>query len=540
MSPPTITTVSFILSITLLAVIPTSLCHTSTGSNFMQCLLNNSNPSNPISEAIYTPNDTASYSSVLQSYIQNQRFNFNNATSTSSSKPFLILTALHVSHVQTAVVCASTHGVQMKIRSGGHDYEGLSYVSLTQQPFFILDMFNLRSVDVDIPSETAWIQTGAILGEVYYRIAEKSNVHGFPAGICPTVGVGGHVSGGGYGNMLRQHGLTVDNVVDAMLVDVNGTLHDRKSMGEDLFWAIRGGGAASFGVVISYKVNLVKVPEVVTVFSVFKTVEQEESATTDIVDKWQHVADKLDERLFIRLVLNVVNATTVRARFLGFFLGDSAQLLSVMQDEFPELGLAQSDCIETSWIKSVLFWTDLPLETRPEVLLRRTTSSTRLKRKSDYVQRTIPRDGLERLWKKMVELKSVVLVFNPYGGRMAEIAANATPFPHRAGNLWKIQYQANWNEAGEETEERNLEMVRRMYEFMTPFVSKKPRGAFLNYRDIDLGVNHNGEGSYDEARSGYGVQYFRENFKRLVDIKTKVDPGNFFRNEQSIPVAPLY
>ena len=49
----------------------------------------------------------------------------------------------------------------------------------------------------------------------------------------------------------------MDNVVDALMVDVEGKLFDRKSMGEDLFWAITGGGEASFGVVLAYKIKLV-------------------------------------------------------------------------------------------------------------------------------------------------------------------------------------------------------------------------------------------------------------------------------------------
>ncbi|KAL8264703.1 hypothetical protein R6Q59_022833 [Mikania micrantha] len=70
---------------------------------------------------------------------------------------------------------------------------------------------------------------------------------------------------------------------------------------------------------------------------------------------------------------------------------------------------------------------------------------------------------------------------------------------------------------------------------MTPFVSKFPREAFLNYRDLDIGVNHNGKNSFLEG-TVYGVKYFKEtNFKRLVKVKTMVDPDNFFRNEQSIP-----
>ncbi|XP_059439074.1 berberine bridge enzyme-like 8 [Corylus avellana] len=498
---------------------------------FIDCLLSHSQPSNPISPAIYTPNNS-SYSSVLQSYIRNLRFN----TST-THKPFLILTALHESHIQAAVVCAQNHSLQMKIRSGGHDYEGVSYVS--QVDFFVLDMFNLRNISIDVGNETAWVQAGATLGEVYYRIAEKSKIHGFPAGVCPTVGVGGHFGGGGYGNMMRKYGLTVDNIVDAQLVDVNGRLLDRKSMGEDLFWAIRGGGAASFGVVVSYKINLVRIPETVTVFRVEKRLEEN---ATDIVLRWMNVADKLDNNLFIRLILDVVNGTdgnnTGRASFLGMFLGDSETLVSVMSKSFPELGLKKSGCNETTWLQSVLFWTNLPLGTADDVLLSRIPQTlTYLKRKSDYLKNPISKLGLEIIWKRLIELKAVALTFNPYGGRMGEIPAEATPFPHRAGNLAKIQYAANWNEAGNEVTDYYINLTRTLYKYMTPFVSKNPREAFFNYKDLDLGITHNGNKSYWEGRI-YGVKYFKGNFLRLVNIKTKVDPGNFFRNEQSIPPLP--
>ena len=137
----------------------------------------------------------------------------------------------------------------------------------------------------------------------------------------------------------------------------------------------------------------------------------------------------------------------------------------------------------------------------------------------------------------MIELQTPALVFNPYGGKMAEISPSATPFPHRAGNLCKIMYATNWDEEGSEAAERYINLTRQLYSYMTPFVSKSPREAFLNYRDLDLGINHNGKNSYLEGRI-YGIKYFKENFNRLVRIKTKVDPGNFFRNEQSIPTLP--
>ncbi|MFS7924817.1 putative tetrahydroberberine oxidase [Helianthus anomalus] len=58
-------------------------------------------------------------------------------------------------------------------------------------------------------------------------------------------------------------------------------------MGEDLFWAIRGGGGSSFGIILSWKIKLVPVPETVTVFAVDRTLEQN---LTKIIYKWQYVA----------------------------------------------------------------------------------------------------------------------------------------------------------------------------------------------------------------------------------------------------------
>ncbi|KAK4488082.1 hypothetical protein RD792_003824 [Penstemon davidsonii] len=504
-----------------------SSSNSSSHQSFIQCLENYSSPpSNPISAVLYTP-DNSSYSSVLQAYIRNLRFN-----ESTTPKPQLIITALHVSHIQAAIVCAKLHGVQMKIRSGGHDYEGVSYVSNVPD-FFILDMFNFRAINVSIEDESAWVEVGAILGEVYYRIAERSNTHGFPAGVCPSVGVGGYISGGGYGNMMRKYGLSVDNIIDAQIIDVNGRILNRKSMGEDLFWAITGGGGASYGVVLSYKIKLVRVPNIVTVFRVARRYNEN---FTDLVYKYQLIADKLPEELFIRLNLNVVNNTN-RATFVALFLGNSQELISLMNKNFPELALNQTDCEQMSWVESVLYWTNLPIGTVSALLNRAPPTLTYLKRKSDYLKKPIPKEGLDSIFKKMVELQFPILVFNPYGGKMAEIPSSEKPFPHRAGNIAKLQYATNWNENGAEAANHYLNLTRTLFDYMTPFVSMNPREAFLNYRDLDIGINHNGRNSYLEG-AVYGVKYFKENFNRLVKIKTKVDPHNFFRNEQSIPVLP--
>ncbi|KAA0052471.1 flavin-dependent oxidoreductase FOX2-like [Cucumis melo var. makuwa] len=498
--------------------------------SFLQCLNENSQFSVPYS-SFCAPNNST-FNALLQSTAQNLRY-----LEPSVPKPLFIFTPLFDSHVQSAVICSKQLRIHLRVRSGGHDYEGLSYASEMETPFIILDLAKLRSVKVDIDSNSAWVQAGATIGEVYYRIAEKSKVHGFPAGLCTSLGVGGHITGGAYGSMMRKYGLGADNVVDARIVDANGRILNREAMGEDLFWAIRGGGGGSFGIILWWKLNLVPVPSTVTVFTVAKTLEQ---GATKILYKWQQVADKLDEDLFIRVIINVAangGQKTVSTAYNALFLGDASRLLKVMGENFPELGLTRKDCIETSWIKSVLYIAGYPSGTPPEVLLQgKSTFKNYFKAKSDFVKTPIPETGLEGLWKRLFEDESPLMIWNPYGGMMGKISETEIPFPHRRGVLFKIQYLTTWQK-GEENQDKHLQWIKKLYNYMTPYVSQLPREAYVNYRDLDLGINKNSNTSYIES-IGWGTRYFKENFGRLLRVKTKVDPDNFFRHEQSVPPIP--
>ncbi|CAA3021163.1 FAD linked oxidase [Olea europaea subsp. europaea] len=313
---------------------------------------------------------------------------------------------MHESQIRSVVYCARENGLQIRVRSGGHDDEGLSYTS--EVPFVILDLINLQQIRVEVENKTAWVQAGSTIGELYYRIAENGQTLGFPAGVCPTVGVSGHFRGGG------------------------------NSMGEDLFWAIRGDGGASFGAILAWKIQLVDVPEKVTLFSINRTLDQ--------------------------------NATNIMA-------------------------------ICRTKIRQIFARYDPYTKESRDVLLNRTQPNVRyFKAKSDYVQIPISKNGLEGIWKLFFEdeAEEAEMFLSPYGGRMHEISESTIPFPHRAGNLF-------------------------------------PRAAYLNYRDLDIGVNDKGNTSHAKA-SIWGIKYFKNNFNRLVQVKTKVDPSNFFWNEQSIPL----
>ncbi|GMI99595.1 hypothetical protein like AT4G20820 [Hibiscus trionum] len=502
--------------------------------DFLRCLSFSSNLSSSIANVVYTPNN-ASYSSILESRIENRRF-----SDSGTPKPLVIVTPLLESHIQVTIHCSREHGLQIRTRSGGHDFEGLSYIA--RVPFIVLDLINFRSVDVDVENRVALVQSGAILGELYYKIAEKSRTLAFPAGSCHTVGIGGYFTGGGYGVLFRKYGLAVDNIVDARLIDANGRILDRESMGEDLFWAIRGGGGGSFGIVLSWKLNLVTVPSTVTVFTIGKTLEQN---AIKLIHKWQYIAPQLPPEMYFGISFSRTNSSqdgkkSVLASFTSLYLGGTEDLVALMHERFPELGLTSKDCIEMSWIESMLYHGLLQNQSVEVLLDRDYESSFTLpyyKGKSDYVREPIPESGLLGLWSRYSEddAASGVIGFFAYGARMAEIPETATPFPHRAGVLYKIIYNVGWRQEDNINNGKYLRWIRRLYSNMTTYVSKSPREAYINYRDLDIGTNGIGNTTSYARASVWGRKYFKNNFDRLVLAKTMIDPENFFRHEQSIP-----
>uniref|UniRef100_A0A453ADZ9 FAD-binding PCMH-type domain-containing protein n=1 Tax=Aegilops tauschii subsp. strangulata TaxID=200361 RepID=A0A453ADZ9_AEGTS len=481
------------------------------------------------SQLVLTPS-SRSFKPLLVSSIRNARL----VAPATASPPLCIVTPTQASHVQAVVRCGRSHRVPVRVRSGGHDNEGLSYRSATPngEAFAVIDLSKFNAVRVDAHAATAWVDSGTTLGELYYRVATAAPGLGFPAGVCPTVGVGGLISGGGMGLMMRKNGLSADNVLDATMVDAEGNLlPDKKAMGDDLFWAIRGGGGGNFGIVLSWKLRLVPVPPKVAFFNVTKTMDQ---GAVDAVTKWQTIAPALPEDLSVRVVIQKRQAT-----FQSLYLGNCSAVVATMRSRFPELGLTRGDCKEMSWLqhKAYLYFGDTSKNMPLEALLlnRSMTIGPFVKNKSDYVKKALTRDAWKKifLWPDSGAVGQLIL--EPHGGMMSRIADDYTPFPYRSGVLYNIQYVEFWNGTGGHGTPKWLSGLYD--DFMAPLVSKSPRGAYVNYRDLDIGVNKvvGGVTSYETAKV-WGERYFGlANFKRLAKIKRKVDATDYFRNEQSVP-----
>ncbi|MCY1693483.1 FAD-binding oxidoreductase [Curtobacterium sp. SL109] len=209
-----------------------------------------------------------------------------------------ILRVANADDVVAGLAFARNTRTPVALRAGGHSYTGWSAggAAGTDVPrSLVISTAGLD--DVEVSGESVTIGPGAQLADVYAALAEAGRAIG--SGSCPTVGIGGLTLGGGVGVLVRSFGLTSDQLTGATIVTADGAVHEVSSSREpDLFWACRGGGGGTAGVVTSLTFRTQPAPPVLLFSISFPW-----SAAAAVVRAWQDWAPTADRQLWSTLKL---------------------------------------------------------------------------------------------------------------------------------------------------------------------------------------------------------------------------------------------
>ena len=169
--------------------------------------------------------------------------------------PLAVAYCATAADVQAAVRFAAENDVPVRLRSGGHSHNGWSTGEA-----LIIDVSRIDHVRMTGP--TVHLGPGLRSVDALDRLGALGRQ--VVTGTFPTVAAGGFLAGGGLGWQTRQFGTGSDHLVSADVVLADGRLvHCSDEEQPDLFWALRGGGGGTFGVVVDYEVRPIEAPMLV-------------------------------------------------------------------------------------------------------------------------------------------------------------------------------------------------------------------------------------------------------------------------------------
>ncbi|KAJ5882577.1 uncharacterized protein N7529_001249 [Penicillium soppii] len=185
----------------------------------------------------------------------------------SQCRPIAVVQPNTTNEVCTVIRVVNNLGVrQVAVRGGGHSFEGLSLGG--QDGAIVIDMVKMKMVSSLPTKYELTAQGGALLSDIHLHAFENGKKM-VPLGTCPSVGVGGHVQCGGYGFHSRTYGPLVDRAIAFEVVTADGeVVVANDSQNTDLFYALRGSGMGSFGVITSVTLQTNDVPNTITNFSI--------------------------------------------------------------------------------------------------------------------------------------------------------------------------------------------------------------------------------------------------------------------------------
>ena len=416
-------------------------------------------------------------------------------------RPGLIAQCAGAADVLTAVRYAREHDLLVAVKGGGHNVAG----SALCDGGLVIDLSRMKGVHVDPIGRTATVQPGATLGDVDH----ETQAFGLavPAGIVTTTGVAGLTLGGGFGWLSPKLGLTCDNLVSADVVTADGELVTAsEEENADLFWGIRGGGG-NFGVVTSFNFNLHPVGPTVLAGVVVHPMEDAERLLRYHRDWVAEAPRELCTIFALRWAPPVpflppeLHGKPIAAFFVCYQgpIDDGERVLKDLRrfgDPLADVVMPKPFSAHQSMLDAVqppgrnYYWKseDLPELTDGAI------------------------DVVVEHCNAITSPHTIVPLFQ-LGGAIADVDENGTAYGHRQA-AYAVNCNASWENGDPE---RHVEWARDFSKALEPH----SMGVYVNFM---------GDEGEERARAAYGP----EKYARLVDLKDRYDPTNFFSVNQNI------
>jgi FAD/FMN-containing dehydrogenase len=420
-------------------------------------------------------------------------------------RPGMIVECAGPGDAKRAVDFAREHGLLISVCGAGHNIAGNAVVD----GGLMVSFKKMNGVEVDPSTRRVHAQPGATLGD----LDQATQAHGLavPVGINSTTGIAGLTLGGGFGWLSRKHGFTIDNLVSAELVTAAGeivTASDQEN--PDLFWGIRGGGG-NFGIVTSFEFEAHPVgPEVLSGLIVHPIAD-----APAVLRYYREFAAQAPDELSVWIVLR-------QAPPLPFLPEDAhfqpviilAALYAGDMSE-AEAALAPLRSFGNPIADAIMPHSFLDFQSAFDPLL--TPGARNYWKSHDFLDLS---DGLIETMLPYVDSLPTFgceIFIAQMGGATNRVPVAATAYPHRDVEFI-MNVHGRWEDPADD--ERGVAWCRELFAAVTPYATG---GVYTNFMT---------EEESDRVGEAYG-----ESWERLVALKTKYDPDNFFRLNQNIQPA---
>lgn len=411
-------------------------------------------------------------------------------------RPALIARCVGAADVIAAVSFAREHELLVSIRGGGHSVAG----NAVCEDGLMIDLSPMKSIRVDPVAKTVRAEPGVLWGE----LDRETQAFGLATvgGVVPTTGIAGLTLGGGLGWLTGKLGLTVDNLLSADVVTADGALlRTSATENADLFWALRGAGH-NFGVVTSFEYRLHPVGPMVLGGMVLHPFTR----AADVLRFYREFsAAEPDELTTYAGMLTAPDGNLVAALAVCYAgpLDKGERTLAPLRAFGPPI----ADMIRPMRYTEVqgMFAPAFPYG--------------RLNYWKSGLMHEIGNEAIETIADHAARMASPfsAVVFQECRGANLRVGRAETAYYHRDAP-YDFLILANW--ADPDGSHRNVIWAGEFFQAMESHLA---RAAYVN----DLGDEQE-----ERVRTAYGG-----NYGRLVALKTRYDPTNFWRMNQNIKPA---